>query len=359
MTRTLVIVLLASLASLRSSAATARPKRTVTIAAVGHIVIGTDYPGTPRFLPEGAGEGLIDHVAPLLSTADFAVGNLAAPLSDRGVVKPGVDGARLFAFRTPPRYAPVLTRLGLDVVLGANNHVLDFGPLAYDDTLALLERLGIGRVGLVDQVFSRTRRGIDVAFLGFTQPYREDFQTHRDIEGAGERIARLAAEHDVVVVLVHGGGEGKDALHVRRGKEYAGREYRGRIVDFAHHAIDQGADLVIAFGAHHPRAMEVYRGRLIAYSLGNFLTIGPFDLRAPNYLSAVLQVSLDRHGELRDAQVVPLILRYPGVPSFDPKGRSIDLLRRLSKTDFPESPLDFLPDGTLRVRDLDPTLVRR
>lgn len=356
MTRILFALLLACLAS---PATHARPKRTVTIAAVGHVVIGTDYPGAARFLPEGAGEGLIDHVAPLLSTVDFALGNLAAPLSERGTVKPGVDGARLFAFRTPPRYAPVLERLGFDVVLAANNHVLDFGPEAYEDTLALLERLGIGRVGLVDQVYSRTRRGIDVAFIGFTQPYRPDFQTHRDIEVAGERIARLAAEHDVVVVLVHGGGEGKDALHVRRGKEYAGREYRGRIVDFARHAVDQGADLVIGFGAHHPRALEVYRGRLIAYSLGNFLTIGPFDLRAPNYLSAVLQVSLDRHGELHDAQIVPLILRYPGVPSFDHKGRSVDFLRRLSKTDFPESPLDFLPDGSLRVRAMDPKLVRR
>ena len=361
MTRPLVALLLATLLAppLGSGDAHARPKRTVTIAAVGHIVIGTDFPTPPRYLPPGAGEGLIDHVAPLLATVDLAVGNLAAPLSERGTIKPWVDGVRRFAFRTPPRYAPILTRLGLDVVLAANNHVLDFGPDAYDDTTALLERLGVGRVGLVDQVFTTQRNGIDVAVVGFTQPYRPDFQTHRDIDAAGERIAQVAAAHDVVVVLVHGGGEGKEALHVSRGKEYAGNEYRGRIVDFAHRAIDRGADLIIGFGAHHPRAMELYKGRLIAYSLGNFLTYGPFDLHSPNFLSAVLQVTLDLHGELREAQVVPLKLRYPGVPSFDSNGRTISFLRRMSKADFPESPLIFRPDGTLEVRTVDPKLVVR
>lgn len=337
----------------------ARSRKTVTIAAVGHIVIGTDFPDGTPFLPPGSGEGLIDQVAPLLSFADLSVGNLAAPLSTRGKVKPFVDGIRRFAFRTPPRYAPVLAKLGLDCVLAANNHILDFGPDAYADTIQLLNGMGIAQVGLIDQVHVTRIRGIRVAVVGFTQPYREDFQTHRDIEAAGVGIAKVAADNDIVIVLVHGGGEGKQALHVKRGKEFAGSEYRGRIVDFARHMVDRGADLVIGYGAHHPRAMELYNGRIIAYSLGNFLTYGPFDLHAPNYLSAVLQVTLDKRGELAEAQVVPLRLKFPGAPSFDPKGRTMKFLRRMSRADFPESPLSFLPDGTIKVITQDPKLVGR
>jgi len=351
---------LISIASLfASDPVLARPRKTITIAAVGHIVIGTDFPDATRFLPPGNGEGLIDAVAPLLRTADLALGNLAAPLSLRGKVKRFVDGVRRFAFRTPPRYAPVLKTLGLDCVLAANNHILDFGPDAYADTIAELERLGIGQVGLLDQVYVERIRSVRVAVVGYTQPYREDFRSHHDIEAAGLAMARIAADNDVVIVLVHGGGEGREAAHVKRGKEYAGAEYRGRIVEFAHHMVDNGADLVIGFGAHHPRAMELYQGRLIAYSLGNFLTYGPFDLHAPNYLSAVLQVTLDQRGELSEAQIVPLRLKYPGAPSFDPKGRTVKFLRRMSAFDFPESPLTFLPDGTIKVLVSDPKLVGR
>jgi hypothetical protein len=346
MARTLLAIALC-LATL--DVAHGRPRRTVTIAAVGHIVIGTDFPSERPFLPPGNGEDLVDRVAPLLSFADITLGNLAAPLSDRGKVKSGVDGERRFAFRTPPRYAPVLARLGLDVVLAANNHILDFGPDAYADTIALLTRMKIAQVGLIDQVHVKKVRGIKVATVGFTQPYRPEFQSHHDIETAGRVIHHLAGEHDIVIALVHGGGEGKDALHVKRGKEFAGSEYRGRIVELARHLVDRGADLVIGFGAHHPRALELYRGRIIAYSLGNFLTYGPFDLRSPNYLSAVLQLTLDQRGGLADAQIVPLRLRFPGAPSFDPKGRTIALMRRLSQSDFPESPLIFRPDGTLEV----------
>ena len=348
MARILVVLLVLCL----SDVALARPRRTVSFAAVGHIVIGTDFPDAPRYLPPDDGAGLIDEVAPLLRTADLALGNLAAPISSRGKMKPGVDGDRRFAFRTPPRYAPVLKTLGLDCVLAANNHVLDFGPDAYSDTIGLLDRIGIGRVGLIDQVYVKRVRGIKVAIVGYTQSYRDDFQTHRDIEAAGVVMAKLAADNDIVVVLVHGGGEGKEAMHVKRGKEFAGAEYRGRIVDFARHMVDQGADLIIGYGAHHPRAMELYRGRIIAYSLGNFLTYGPFDLHSPNFLSGVLQVALDKKGELAEAQIVPLRLKYPGKPSFDPKGRTISFLRRMSKVDFPESPLVFLDDGTIRpLRD--------
>jgi len=321
----------------------------VTIAAVGHIVIGTEDPTRPDFLPPGDGLQLVEPVAPLLADADLTLGNLAAPLSTRGKVKRGVDGVRRFAFRTPPRYAPVLAALGLDVVLAANNHVLDYGPDAYDDTLAALDRLRIAHVGRVGEVHSVKVRGTRVAVIGFTQPYRADFQSHHDLAAAAEVVRAAAAGHQIVVALVHGGGEGPAARHVRRGKEWVGGEYRGQMVPLAHALVDAGADLVIGFGAHHPRAMETYRGRLIAYALGNFLVHGPFDLKGLNVLSMILRVTLDRRGALREASVVPLRLSWPGIPGFDPEGRALRLLGRLSRADFGDAAPSLAPDGTLTL----------
>jgi hypothetical protein len=325
----------------------ARPRRTVTISAVGHVVIATDHPEKPSYLPPADGRGLIDEVAPLVADADLSFGNLAAPISTRGKPKTWADGETAWAFRTPPRYAHVLKRLGFDVMLTANNHILDFGHEAFDDTIALLDELKIGHVGRIGEVHRMRRRGLRVAVVGFAPPYREDFQSNRDIEAAGIEVARIGQAADIVIALIHGGGEGREAKHVPRRTEYVGSMNRGRMVELSRHLVDMGADLVVGFGAHHPRAMEVYRGRIIAYALGNFLTYGPFDLKNPNYMGAVLQVTLDAEGELVEGQLVPLRLRHPGVPRFDPRGASLNLLRRLSRVDFPESPLTIREDGTL------------
>src|SRR5688572_27252479 len=120
-------------AHLLAAPPTGAPRGTITIAAVGHIMIATEDPTRSDFLPPDDGKDLVTPIAPLLRDADLALGNLAAPISTRGKMKPGVDGQRRFAFRTPPRFAPVLKALGLDVVLAANNHILDFGPDAYED----------------------------------------------------------------------------------------------------------------------------------------------------------------------------------------------------------------------------------
>lgn len=329
--------------------ADARPRRTVTISAVGHVVIATDFPAKPNYLPPDEGRGLVDAIAPIVADADLTLGNLAAPISARGKPKGWADGVSGWAFRTPPRYAPVLTQLGFDVMLTANNHILDFGAEAFEDTIATLDKMRIGHVGRIDEVFRTRKRGVRIAVVGYTQPYREDFQSNRDIAAAGEKVVAAHRDADIVIALIHGGGEGKDAKHVPRRTEYVGNMNRGRMVDLARHLVDQGADLVLGFGAHHPRAMEVYRGRVIAYALGNFLTYGPFDLASPNYMGLVLQVTLDGTGDLVDGHLVPFRLKPPGVPVFDPKGWSIDFLQRLSRVDFPESPLIIRDDGTLAL----------
>lgn len=341
--------LLAAILLFVSSVPAWAQEKTVRIAVVGHVVVATESKDG-WFLPRNNGVGLGNEAAALMADADLRLGNLAAPLSTRGTMKFGVDNDRRWAFRTPPRYAPMLDSLGLDVVLAANNHIFDFGRPAYEDTLAMLDTMAIGHVGRNDEVVRRRINGIRVAIIGFTQPYEPEFQSHHDIELAGQKVAALTRKNDVIIVLVHGGGEGREYRYVRRGKEFAGAEYRGQIVKLARHLVDQGADLVVGYGSHMPRAMELYEGRLIAYALGNFMTYGPFDLKMPNNLSAILEVDFAKSGKPRAARLEPVRLRHPGVPYPDDKGWATSYLRKISKANFPESPLVIEKDGTLQLR---------
>ncbi len=322
---------------------------TVTIAAIGHVVPATDWPPGGRYLPSGDGTHLVAAVAELVRGADVAIANLAAPIASVGAPKAGHNQIENFAFRTPPQYAAVLTALGLDVVQAANNHTLDFGPEADAETLAVLARLGIAHIGRVGEVYRRTVRGIRVAALGFTQPYAPTFQSNRDLPAAGRLVASVAATSDLVLVMIHGGAEGEGSAHVPRGPEYLGGEYRGRLVELARHLVDQGADLVTVVGPHQPRALELYRGRIIDYGLGCFLGYGPFDIRKANGFSLVLEVTLDRGGNLVQGRIVPLIMAHPGVPSPDTYGWGLGLIRRLSRADFPESAPRIGRDGAFEL----------
>lgn len=323
----------------------------VSVVAVGHIVMATAYPPGAPSLPPRQGHTLFAGVKDTLGAADVAFGNLAAPISDRGSTRKRADGVNVFAFRTPSSFAPRLREAGFDVLNAANNHILDFGPEAYQDTLSQLDRLGIGHVGRKGEVWKTTVNGIRVSFLGFTQPYRDFFESHHNIPAAAAIVRRAAADTDVLVVGFHGGTEGAGSLHTPRGPERLGSEYRGEVVKLARALVDAGAHLVVGFGPHLPRAMEFHRHRLIAYSLGNFATYGPFNLKGAGGLSLILEARFDVTGALVAARIHPLKVEKPGIPKPDPVGATLAHLRALSREDFPESYPCIAGNGIVSERD--------
>src|SRR5438477_12763364 len=113
---------------------------------------------------------------------------------------------------------------------------------------------------------------------------------------------------DVVVVYMHAGAEGSAALHVTGGEETYAGEDRGNPKAFAHMAVGAGADLVIASGPHVLRGMEFYRGRLIAYSLGDFAGYRNFSTVGTLGQSCVLRVRLRGDGTFEWGRVVSLRL---------------------------------------------------
>lgn len=323
---------------------------TVTVAAVGDIMMGTTWP--EEILPPRDGAGIFDNVRDAMEEADIVFGNLEGPLSDNATEGKCAKGRRdkrlCFEFRTPTRYVQHLKEAGFNALNVANNHSWDFGLEGIESTLATLRGQGIQPVG-GEQVAVFEVQGRSVAVIGFSysppSPYSYSIL---DIPGAVERIGALKEEHDLVIVSFHGGAEGKDALIVPDDNEFFAGENRGNVVRFARAAVDAGADLVIGHGPHVPRAIEVYEGKLIAYSLGNFLTYGRFNIREESGLSLVLTARIDLDtGDFVGGNIVPMVLQDHGIPSPDPEMRSVWLIRDLSSRFNSRAGLAIGEDGVL------------
>jgi len=114
-------------------------------------------------------------------------------------------------------------------------------------------------------------------------------------------------------------------------EEFMG-ERRGNAVRFARAVVDAGADLVLGHGPHVPRAIEVYRGKLIAYSLGNFAVYSMFNLKGASGLGYALQAELDPEtGGIVRFRTPSVTLRPLGIPQPDPSAQAEALLRKLSE----------------------------
>src|SRR5437763_3337065 len=241
------------------------------LAAVGDIVMGSP----PYGLPADGGASFFDPVAPLLR-GDVVLGNLEGTLAVGGSSKCGSGSANCYAFRTPPSYAQWFRRAGFTVMNLANNHAMDYGPVGQRETVAALDRVGLRHFGRPGETAHPDVRGTRVALLGFAPyPWANSLI---DIPAARRMVAAAAREADVVIVMIHAGAEGSGQTRVPYGSETFLGEPRGNSRAFAHAVVDAGADLVVGSGPHVMRGMEIYRGRLIAYSLGNFAGYKVFGL---------------------------------------------------------------------------------
>jgi hypothetical protein len=307
---------------------------TIRVAAVGDIMMGTTFPES--ILPPEDGATLFRSVAPLLAGHDVVIGNLEGPLTDASLSpkcpKPRRNGRPCFAFRTPPRYAARLAEAGFTAVNVANNHALDFGMEGLENTLDVLDAEGIEAVG-GERVPVFIVSGKSVAVAGFSYSLRTRYvHPLQDIEAAREIVAELKGEYDLVVVSFHGGAEGARAMRVADAEEEFMGEQRGNVVRFARAVVDAGADLVLGHGPHVPRAIEVYRGKLIAYSLGNFAVYSMFNIKGPSGLGYALQAELDPEtGDVVRFRTPSVTLRHPGIPDPDLSGKTEALLRTLSE----------------------------
>lgn len=326
------------------------------IAAVGDIQLGEDVPEDPE-------RGPLSRAAPWLSGADLALGNLEGPLTTEAPVKCARASRFCFAFTTPPHAAEHLARVGFGALSLANNHALDAGEPGRAETIRALEAAGVRAAAgfepttLLVPARSPGAPARRVAVLGFaTASHSPDL---RDPEHVETLVRRAAAAHDLVIVFFHGGAEGPDAVRVPHGRETYVGEDRGDLRAFARRAVDAGADLVLGSGPHVLRGLELYRDRLIAYSLANFAGGGKLNTRGIRAHTGVLQVCLDAAtGRFLAGRWVPFLLDEAGVPHPDPGGAAVETVRTLSLLDFWETVPAVESDGALTPAD-GPTSAER
>ncbi|NOY28137.1 MAG: CapA family protein [Oligoflexia bacterium] len=322
---------------------------TLHLRATGDCMIGTDFPSGQ--LSPGDGADIFADVTDWLSDADLTVGNLEGPLCDRGTTRKCRADAKpgsCYAFRQPARYAAYYKAAGFDVMSTANNHAGDFGATCRSRTEELLDQQGIGHSGRPGDIDSRTVNGLKIATIGFHSNRNSHYTL--DLDTAAQLISSLAADHDIVIVIFHGGAEGSKAIHTPQGTETYYGENRGDLRAFTHAVVDAGADVVIGSGPHVLRGMEIYKGRLIAYSLGNFATYGPFNTRGYGGIGAILDVTVDRQGAFVSGRILPTKQVGEGVPMKDPEAQAIDLVRTLTAQDFPKYGVAVAQDGSIAAR---------
>jgi hypothetical protein len=317
---------------------------TLTVAAGGDIMLGTDFP--ENRLPDDDGASLLAEVTPTLQGADIAFGNLEGVLLDGGEpAKKCSDPKACYLFRSPTRYADLLRAAGFTAMSLANNHARDFGEEGRDSSMAALAERGIHHSGREGDFASWEVAGRQVALMAFA-PFKgaNDFLS---TEAAAALVAGYADTHDIVIVSMHAGGEAGDVRHVPfKTEEYRG-ENRGDVALFARTMVEAGADLVLGHGPHVPRGIEIHQGRLIAYSLGNFATYYGIRVTGDNGLAPLLVATLDGDGTFVEGRIESYRQRRPRGPVADSSREAFRLIRQLSEEDFPDTAPQFLDDGRL------------
>ncbi len=320
--------------------------QTISITAVGDIMMGSTYPA-PGSLPPEDGARMLAEVTPILSATDIAFGNLEGPMLEGGTTsKCSPTSTRCFAFRVPTRYGKYLKEAGFDIISLANNHASDFGAEGRESSKRVLQSLGIAHAGADtrDTAFLNVK-GKKIAVVAFAT--NNVSYNVNDVETARRAVMDAAAKSDLVIVSFHGGAEGPMNQHVPRGPENYLGEARGDLRKFTHAVVDAGADLVIGHGPHVVRGMEVYRNRLIAYSLGNFATYGKFQLVGATSLSLVLEARIAPDGTFLNGKIHPALQIKPGGPRLDSNRTVIPVIRQLSLDDFGASAVRVGNDGTI------------
>lgn len=322
----------------------------LNIKAVGDVMMGSRTPKT--VIPPKNGKVFIDSTAKLLKDADITFGNLEGVfISDD--VKPqkcsdaSRKAGRCYEFGMPDSLAYTLKKLHFTVMSGDNNHASDYGYQGVNHTQNTLDKHTILYASKKKPVIIQ-KDSLSIVVVSFGH---SGVSWHvKDLENTKKIISSLHEENDLVIVSFHGGAEGFSAQHTPNKTETYYNENRGNVIAFAHTAIDAGADLIIGHGPHVLRGIELYKNKLICYSLGNFLTYGNINITGVKGVSVVMDIILnEKTGDFQTGNIIPMHQTGRGIPSYDSNFEGIKLIKKLTKTDFPHSPLTITDEGKLEI----------
>ena len=268
-------------------------------------------------------EPIFNPTIPILSeAADITVANLECALTNQGTPHP----TKSVVFRGSPENVAGLIYAGIDIVTIANNHIIDYGLEGLQQTQSVLGEEEILSFGAGADSYEAMqpafylKSGVNIAFLGSSDRTGQynNYQPYLDAGFNKPGFANLTESNiiqqinsvrniaDLIILEMHSGTEysvsptdwfGKLILNEDRdADEDYSADLRAPLesdIEMRHFAIDQGADLVICHHPHMVHGLEVYNGKLIAHSLGNFV----FDLNYPEtFPSMILNAKINENG---------------------------------------------------------------
>ncbi|MFC1963384.1 CapA family protein [Chloroflexota bacterium] len=276
---------------------TTSPEASATLIAVGDIMLGENT----LCLGRGVGSVIKNRgasypflqVASILGQGDIVFGNLEAVLSNNGINKKVLNSLHL---RATPEAVEGLKYAGFNILSLANNHALEHGQEALDETANILLENDIKHVG-VDTNTTKAReplvmhvKGIAIAFLSYCLvPDKTAYISIKDPEEIYPDVRKARADADIVVVSLHWGNE------------YIQWPSPAQI-KLAHQVIDSGANVILGHHPHVLQGIERYHNGVIAYSLGNFI----FDMwQEKTRRSVILKLRLSKTG-VSDMELIPV-----------------------------------------------------
>ena len=319
-------------------------KSEFTIIGVGDIMLGSNYPSD--LLPKNDAN-ILENTQDILQNADITVGNLEGTLFDTGGTPKSCDNPNVcYAFRMPSKYGKYLKQAGFDYLSIANNHSNDFGQTGIKETIQNLNNLNIKYSGIkvIAENTILEKNGKKFGFVSFA-PNSATVKLN-DYNYAKKLISELKSKVDIVIVMFHGGAEGAGAEHITRGHEIFHGEDRGNVYEFAHFAIDNGADIVFGQGPHVTRAIELYKNKFISYSGGNFATFGKINVSGSMGTAPIFKIKIDSNGNFISGEIIPVRQTYESAgPFIDSEKLAIKKIISLNKSDFPNGNGLFLTNN--------------
>ena len=319
-------------------------KSEFTIIGVGDIMLGSNYPSD--LLPKNDAN-ILENTQDILQNADITVGNLEGTLFDTGGTPKSCDNPNVcYAFRMPSKYGKYLKQAGFDYLSIANNHSNDFGQTGIKETIQNLNNLNIKYSGIrgIAESTILEKNGKRFGFVSFA-PNSATVKLN-DYNYAKKLISELKSKVDIVIVMFHGGAEGAGAEHITRGHEIFHGEDRGNVYEFAHFAIDNGADIVFGQGPHVTRAIELYKNKFISYSGGNFATFGKINVSGSMGTAPIFKIKIDSNGNFISGEIIPVRQTYESAgPFIDSEKLAIKKIISLNKSDFPNGNGLFLTNN--------------
>lgn len=301
-------------------------KKEILISFAGDFTLGTDtkfaYDSSlpAAFINNGRNYSyFMKNVSGIFNKDDYTLVNLETTLTDSNV-KANKDGDVFYNFKGPKEYVNILTNASIDGVTIANNHIYDYGSQGINDTVNALKENKVDICGEGYKIL-RDIKGVKFGFLGYTGwEYSKDLKAKivKDIN----ELRKQGAE--IVIPYFHWGIE----------KSYEPYDVQQNLARFS---IDNGADAVIGSHPHVIQSMENYKGKFIAYSLGNFCFGG--NSNPPDKRTFILQIKANvEDDKLIDFEykVFPTMIssrsdKNDYIPTLATGDNKIDILKTLNK----------------------------